>query len=1055
MPSNKHLVKDESTLLKDKLQKLSAKLQGSLESSELQTQEAYLFEAIKLLRNFYSTLNDPQLKLPDVRANDIPDIELYQEMWDFLLDDLVIIFSEIENIESLAVSNFNFATTESNRLISRLKSVSSKLGDYILHSLTPTKDTFFFKDSFNDLSKIDSNSALLNFTECEINQDEGVVTLPISRNELSLIVVSEDPIVNPSSNGVVGNNQELDAQHNGNIKLILDNNADTWFEYERVTTGATDTKEPLILGITVNIGFLGIINHIRINPNNFGTKTTIEVDSIDTSIDGQEYTSIKDDIPISGFITEDEENIFSLAPSTSKFAGQGIYTFTPRKVKYIRFLFRQTEPYIIDTPNGERLRYAIGIRDIDIRTFTYANKGEFISKLYESADEIRKVSIMSNQNPSELSELTTIEYFVSPDDGGTWHAIQPQEITGTTGVVSIPEVVEFNGVGPDTIVTSRPVVSLRVKVVMSRIDLNFSEGSSTLKKRVELRTESHAVPISAPFELTLERPPVDGSVRVVDPLYGSRGLPQFPYYLGHTSDRLDLRTYRLPFKNLPRPIKKVLIGGKYRIEPVPSSEWMHIEIGGKEWTHATAPLASAGATDEVFTFDPNAGVLRFGDNTNGKAPAENEPIGIYFDSERIYPSETENVHAAKLEFFTSGSKTDLTIKRYDKIREVTDVLPRKATVINLDHSDICDTSGITSVSGVNLLVQKDFLNGRDELLIDGDYSIDTTEGILYTLDPTPDNLDVSISYKYQPIATIPQSQWDWVDTSVLRDGVSIKEDAWQTLSIQDEDILMEDDVTVIDASQTSLVKGSVTFNLTSGTSSVSQSNDPFVKEVLFEDGITELSLNALRTSEQIPALASTGLQPFTFTEKIDTDTDLNVTFSNSVTFSTNVSPSTPTANGQYSVTRSSGTFSVFSNITIADPGTVTYFYNNPAIVDNGLYSINYRNGRVYTQRSMDQTWTLKITYEYTDYRAEYRIARLLEREHYQIDITNRIVTINDGEIITRFLTPKTGINFITPFYLVSYEHVSETREDIGALKDFFSPVIKDYALKILNKGKIF
>ena len=50
MPSNKHLIKDESRLLKDKLDKLSAKLQGSLESNELQTQEAYLFEAIKLLK---------------------------------------------------------------------------------------------------------------------------------------------------------------------------------------------------------------------------------------------------------------------------------------------------------------------------------------------------------------------------------------------------------------------------------------------------------------------------------------------------------------------------------------------------------------------------------------------------------------------------------------------------------------------------------------------------------------------------------------------------------------------------------------------------------------------------------------------------------------------------------------------------------------------------------------------------------------------------------------------------------------------------------------------
>jgi hypothetical protein len=455
MSANKHLIEDKSVLLKEKLDKLSSTLQSSLKAGDFQTQEGYFLEAIRILNGFYRTLNEPQIESPNVSQDQLPDLDIYQELWDKLLEDLTIMFTEIENVEDLTVGNFNFATTEANRLTARLKTVSSKLGDYILYALHPTKDSLFFKDSFNDLSKIDVNSALLNVTECEINQDEGVVTLPVNRGEISAIRITETPIIDPSSNGIAGNNQELGAQHNGDVVTILDNNPDTWFEYENVVIGTLDTKTPLILGLTINLGSEAVINHIRVNPNNFGTKTTIQIDSIDTSIDGEVYTSVKDDIPVADFVTEDEANIFTLAPSTSKYAGQGLYTFTPRKAKYVRFVFRQTEPYVIDTPNGERLRYAIGLRDVDIRAFPYEGSGEIVSIPFEVGDEIRKVLLQSNQNPTTLSELASIRYYISPDDGGTWYEIQPKELEGTSGVVSTPEILEFNGVSPDTIVTSR------------------------------------------------------------------------------------------------------------------------------------------------------------------------------------------------------------------------------------------------------------------------------------------------------------------------------------------------------------------------------------------------------------------------------------------------------------------------------------------------------------------------------------------------------------------------------------------------------------------------
>ena len=382
MSANKHTLPDQGKLLKEKLDKLSSKLQGSLKSDEFKTREQYLFEAIKVLQSFYKTLNAPQTDLVEPLVDDQPSFDDYDTLWNQILEDLTIVFSELENIEGLTLANFNFIVTEANRLTTRVKAVSSKLSDYILYSQNANKDALFYKDSFNDLSKIDIGITLLNESECEVNQEEGIVTLPINREVDSTVRVTAEPIINPSSNGNVGNNQEVAAAYNGDIDVILDNNPDTWFEYERVVTGISDTGEELVLDLTINLGESTVVNHIRVNPNNFGTKTVILVDAIDTSLDGRVYTSIKDDIPVGGFTTEDEENVFTLAPSTSKFAGQGIYSFTPRKIKYIHLVLKQTEPYIITTGSGDRLRYAIGLRDIEVHGVNYQNKGELVSSAF-------------------------------------------------------------------------------------------------------------------------------------------------------------------------------------------------------------------------------------------------------------------------------------------------------------------------------------------------------------------------------------------------------------------------------------------------------------------------------------------------------------------------------------------------------------------------------------------------------------------------------------------------------------------------------------------------
>lgn len=1086
--SNKYLVPDKSVLLQKKLEAISDKIQKATSSTEFQTEEQYLFEVIKVISEFYESINQPQLTtklIEHIRVDDLPDADLYNLLWQKVIDDLTAVFLELENVGDLTVANFNFITTENNRITARLKSVSSKLGDFILYSVNPTKDALFFRDSFNDLSKIEVNSGLLNKPENTVNQTEGTVTLPIDRAQQSLVIVKQTPIINPNSNGQVGNNNETEAPFNGDISKILDNNPDTWFEYERVTLGSTDTKEPLILDLTINLGEETVINHIRINPNNFGTKTVIGIDTIETSLDGEVYTNIKDDIPIAGFVVGDEENVFTLAPSTSKFAGQGLYTFTPRKAKYVHLVLSQTEPFVIDTPAGERLRYAIGIRDIDIRGFKYLPEGEIISRPFETVDEIRKVSVEANQNPAEFSELAVVKYFVSPDDGASWHEIQPRNFPGISGVTTVPEVLTFNGPEATSIVTAAPVRSIRVKLQLKREDDLFVEGSSTFHKRKVSKSELHQVPQDSPFTLQLEQSPVADSIIVVDTLFGSRGLPEAQYILGHASDKLSVRKYRLPFSNLPRPVRKVSDDATpptYHVEPVPSSEWFHLEAGGEEWTQATQPLASYTLdfddlnSYKLFSLHVNKGVVVFGDGvTNTLLPSPDQPIGIYFDAERLYPGPTDDDHVAQLDFVTSNNKDDFIIKRYDPEEDATELLPRKATVVRLGQENITSVSGIAeslSELGYDSAAQE-FVNGKDEITETTQWSVDTEKGIIYLGSPTSSIKDTSITYTFQPFAQLTNDDWDWATQDLLRDSVSIKESGWKTIAVESEDLATNQNVKVIDLANLSVVDGSIQYSLTISGVEVTKEDPayPFFKEVPFVDGRSEIPIDVIKTTEVIPALG-TGVVSFELRENISTNTaDHKVAFTKKNIFVSRKSfagsPDNLTTVGDYAIDRDDtsptyGTVRVLTDSNIRKPGKVTYYYVSPNFAENGLYSVDYKLGRIYTQRPIDPlgsgAWELQLNYEYTDYRAEYRIARLIDTKAYQVDVTNNTITFKDSEMLKFMNIPHDGGQGrfpLLPFYLVNYDYVSETREDIDELRDLFSPVVKDYAIRILTKGNIF
>lgn len=128
----------------------------------------------------------------------------------------------------------------------------------------------------------------------------------------------------------------------------------------------------------------------------------------------------------------------------------------------------------------DKIRWAIGIREVGIYAFEYEESSEIISIPYRSPSEISKVTLKVDELiPSTYPNNTTwIQYFISPDNGLNWYRINPLDKPSTfadNAGQPIPRIINFN---PDFIVednesnkyikTNIPVTEIRFRAILLR-----------------------------------------------------------------------------------------------------------------------------------------------------------------------------------------------------------------------------------------------------------------------------------------------------------------------------------------------------------------------------------------------------------------------------------------------------------------------------------------------------------------------------------------------------------------------------------------------------------
>lgn len=990
---NKDLRPIDTTVFLNKLSALLERLNLQYRDGTFQTQEDVVEEFRKVLGEFYENASTPFLKLRPARVGTSPSYTEYNDSFKELGWDLDILFKELTTVEGVVLKNFNHTLSEKDKLNRLVKRISSKVGDYVLYSEDPIGDTIYFKDSFNDVSRIDFGTELLSEKQCNIDVTEGVVTLPTIHLDVSTSKAMKVQINESSGpDGTIGNYQEIGAAPHDDIRDILDSNPDTWFEYERVQSTPENT-ESLVLDITLYSEEPEIVNFIRINPNNFGVQIPIVIEQIDTSLDGNLWTSVKDDIPISGFLQEDEEDVFTLAASTSKYAGQGLYTFTPRKIKYIHLVLKQNTSYIISTPAGERWRYAIGIRDIEVKAVPCEEKGDIISAAFDSPVEVKKVSLLASENPTEISELADIKHQISADDGATWYDIQPQDRSGTV----VPEILNFNTGGEDAVITTSPVFSLRHRMLLSRSPDKFKEGSSTLSKIIEGASDVLGLPSTSPVKLSLTRPPVNGTVRLMNPLWGSRALyglkiieamgekwetrQPIVHAIGHSTGQPDQEFKEILSQEIGTGSVNIWEGlGASNNEVI---IWIDND---PNWSRVGTFTAGANNREYIIT---NSGSVIFGNrNTvtltgDGRIPSAGALIGFTLKEERMALSASAP-YTCDLVLSTDGDKQNVKIYRLGiSTTPIAISIRPGAKIIRFPHKHLL-RGAVTPESTLNFLgttpgsgiahgdafkTYMDFEDGTSEFTgTGGEFSVDWLNGILYAEDGVPaDADDWTLGYTYTPWTVLTEDNWDFVigaDRQYNR--IAIKDTGYAEIEVSGAtftpDVRVVQLVDADDVEVRSIVPGSLEFD------------DPAI-----------------------------------------------------LPFASGVSYEVPYQDGE------------------------AEFKKEDAEIDiSGYYSIDYKNAILYVAPGdLTDATPGTVSFKYTHFLACYNVGEFMPEDSYTVDVDAQVVSVSEREVLKLWGDKEAEVSNKRLIKII-YDYVQTTRESIEELEPYFTPIVKDYVVKILG-----
>jgi len=1031
-------------MVTSKLRMLMNQLSTQVSGRDFQTAEDLLSGFSGTINQFLLHKDEPFMVPRNVTVGEVPDALSFNDVLSSTSTDIAVLYDSLNSLRNLFSFNFNLIALKEDSIIKSLQKVQSLVAAFKIFNSTLFDDHIIFADSFNHSDFVARGSSLLTATECVVVEPEGVAVLPFTAESVTNYPISSIAI-NSASNGSVGS--RISTPSHNSLAALTDSNPDTWTEYELLTSTRVDSG--LVLDISFFLDKEEIVNRLTVYPVFFGDQLWPKIELIGTSTDGSSFINIKNDLPISTWSLVNEADVLELSPAQSKFSGVLTFTFSPRRTKMIRLRIRQPQGML----TGEFFRYIIGLREVVVQGIKFLSEGELVSNMWATTDEINKVALLSNQvSASNNINFGELKHYISPDDGVSWFEITPiateslpltyenTEVNTNLDEILIQQtgtgpqkVLGFNA-GEDSVITSLPVTSLRYKVRLIRRSESFTPGQTSKK---EIKTKSEIAPLSVSTQTINTLSPVHQNVSIYVPSFRVGGFTDIGTSGGGTKFRsgaAEIFKLPIPIDNL-RMYEDSSILGKFNAKVGLKFPAFYLTLGdretdkwhlapGLEWGEAKTGGAATfdGLPETSTTYEPNLfkditsrhfrieqDTILFGDGTfptgsyppggltinrrlfGGLTPPSGQAIKMYLTPEPLLLSDLKP-HKATLVYETMKDTDDLKISRLDPI------VHEYTKSYRLDSS-ILSIPAPTPISRTDGVLYQDVII-PDSIEVDGFTEVDYIDGnseFIVAAVPSFSVANQVIDEKTSVLIHFNGSPGALVDVT------------YSTVSII-------------------YLRSGIDFQFGDGKD-ISVSDDAYVtyanQETITAASPVALGLNSLPVLGVLRDQQEFRLVPGSIKVPRNTDNRATSILDQEIGF----------ING----------YKEFEDLRLTGVRLA------------GFFSVDYQNALIYPASGATLGSTILLDYKYTLYRASYTACRVYNYGSgaFTLSKDKKSITLKPNFLINYIpsLVKLTyGFNLLAK---VEYDTLEEVGDDLKALEDYFTPILKEYVLVSQSVPRIF
>ena len=985
------------------------------------------------LRNEWEVINTYQelisfdtLAIKAVKPTDTLEVEDYnyvRRMFNYIL---LMNNVRVESISEMYLNYLNNQKADLLEIYGKIKRIKQKKSTLDLWS--GTKSKYIISEHFLNLDRI--GNKYINSNMCSVDTVAGCVTLPIVTSDE---IKPKKITLGSKSNGYAGS-AGIDVNTNNiNPAFIFDGNQETWFQYE-------GDQGPLNLVLICELGKTEIINQVDIEPVNLGTSVNYAVKDITFSSSDKEVSTLKK--MVSGEVDDDYFTVKS-----SENDSYWSCKFLPVRCQQIIIHLEQSDKHNLKTynPEGSEVtanKFSIGVRSITFKKNEYGQVGAINSKQIPITQGLYAAAVTAKIFPRKET-LFEIYSDVSFDSGESWE----------TDVYSLPET------DSQTMVLDGLADNVVWRFRLQRNDEAFADARSLTDEEVAFDIESKQRMVSkfiSPVRMALEERPFNKQVYVIQPKVARR-----------TNKRKD--SIRLS-KGVSGILSRYPLG--FSLEEMGlDPDDLHVYVNGIEWTRVddSGPdELNPSAVGGEFHLNNAQDTLIFGPDLSDKSI-----ISFRFDEEKVLWEEASDGYYAELSAPFDPDPMNIRITgRPTTGKRVSKILPRGKTRVYLGVKDLLyqnggsevefsNSDGNTFISKTSIYEVNNGSPGAGEVF----YFLDGENGILHLNPALDDANNVKFSFQHLTPIITKKDKVKVITDGIKPTGIRVSKDALQLTSWEDASRSARDDrfnsntrtygqrsVSISDPTSGNkatilthdyIVKGTVSVD-----SSILQGHaagDFPMVEVDYQDGSTEfLGLIQMDSEKTIGIVAdSSGIVSFALAARSSVYRDFGVSFDDPSVFDPAKEMSSvaaletlgPGEVGAYTIDYSEGIVYVIVGVgqELKSGVNISYSYRDLSFESDNLYSVDYKDGILYTSKIQKQSTVKNIRYKASQHTVSYDLAK--EIDLYKYDVSRNVVSIRTE-----------GMSRINNLAKVVWAK-AQVKPSLNQLKKYFSPIINTFGIR--------